>query len=348
MKCHDMKAAAFFEHGSADKLQIVEIDTPSCGPDEVLIAVKAFALNRLDIWTRNGMPSLQVEFPHIGGSDFAGIIKELGSEVTSVAVGDRVVVNPGISCNKCQRCLEGEISLCNNFQLLGEHRWGGAAEFTIAPVNNVLVIPDNISFVEAAATSLTALTSYRMLMTKARARPGDVILIIGSGGGVGTMALQIANWIGAHTIATTSSDTKENKLRELGANHVINYQNTPDWDKEIWSYTNKAGVDIVIDSTGEVVFRQALRCLRKGGRYVTCGATSGTKGEVNIAAIFWKQLEIIGSTMSTHQEFKEALELLFQGIITPVIDSVHQFKNIQQAHLRLEDPTHMGKIVIEL
>ncbi|MHA2503467.1 MAG: zinc-binding dehydrogenase, partial [Candidatus Kariarchaeaceae archaeon] len=304
--------------------------------------------NRLDVWTRMGMPSLKLEFPHVGASDFAGEIIELGANVQNYSIGDRVAVNPTISCGFCLHCRSGEISLCDDIHLMGEHVWGGAAEYAIVPSTNLLLLPDDVAFVEAAAVALTALTSYRMIRNRAQIKPGELVLVTGSGGGVGTISVQIAIELGGRVIALTSNKDKESNARELGAEHVINYRENPEWGKEVWEYSGRTGVDIVIDSSGEKVFPQAIRALAKGGRYVTCGATTGTKGEVNLALLFWKQLSILGSTMSSHAEFEEVMDLFFQGRIAPVIDSVYTFDKVTEAHKRLEDPEHMGKIVIDM
>ncbi|MDH5401525.1 MAG: zinc-binding dehydrogenase [Candidatus Heimdallarchaeota archaeon] len=343
-----MKAAVVKEHGGLDVLEITEVDKPTISENEVLIQVKSIALNRLDIWVRRGLPTLKLEFPHVGASDFAGVISEVGGDVKNLNVGDRVVVNAGISCRRCYECRSGEQSLCGNFHLLGEHVWGGAAEFARVPASNILKIPDNITFTTAAASSLTALTVYRMLVTQAVVRPGQIVLVTGGGGGIGTMAVQMANALGARVIALTSTLEKENKLRELGAELVINYREDEGWSKTIYGYTGKRGVDIVVDSVGEVFWEQALRSLKKGGKLVTCGATSGFGGKTNIGLVFWKQLSILGSTMSTDKEFKEALSMVFSGKITPVIDSVLPLEQIKDAHEKLESGNVMGKVVLTI
>ncbi|MHA2252135.1 MAG: zinc-binding dehydrogenase [Candidatus Kariarchaeaceae archaeon] len=343
-----MRAALINKHGDIDQLVIDEVDIPTINPHEVLLEVKSVALNRLDIWVRKGSPALKIPLPHIGGSDFSGVVKDIGKEVTDVSIGDRVVVNAGVSCNNCDYCRRGEHSLCTKFHLLGEHVWGGTAQFAVVPATNVLQLPDHIEFVEAAATSLTALTVYRMLVGRAKIKQTDRILVIGSGGGIGTMAVQIANVLGGEVIALTSSTEKMKLAKELGASSVINYKENPDWGKEVWTLTGKKGVDIVVDSVGEVVWEQALRSLAKGGRLVTCGATSGFEGKTNIALVFWKQLSILGSTMASENEFREAMDLLFTGKIKPVIDAVFPLEEIKAAHQRLEAGEHTGKIVLTI
>jgi len=344
----NMKAAIFRSHGSVENLEITEVNTPVIRDDEILINVKAAALNRLDIWVRNGSPALSIPLPHVGGSDFAGTVSEIGSKVTQFDVGDRVVANAGLSCKKCNNCLKGEHSLCQSFKLLGEHVWGGLAEFVKVPETNVIRLPDHIGFDTAAAASLTCLTAYRMIKNQARIRSTDNILVIGAGGGIGTISVQIAKYYGNKVFALTSTKEKAEKLIKLGADHVINYKDNPDWDRELWQLTEKIGVDIVVDSVGSVVWKKALKSLAKGGRLVTCGATSGIRGETNIALLFWKQLSIIGSTMASDNEFREAMSLVFDINILPVIDSKYPLEQIQDAHRRLESGRHMGKIVIQI
>lgn len=343
-----MKAAIFRNHGPIENLEIAEMEKPKIGDDEILLKVETAALNRLDIWVRNGSPALTIPLPHIGGSDFAGIITEIGSKITLFRVGDRVVANAGISCKKCDNCLRDEHSLCQSFKLLGEHEWGGLAQFVKVPETNIVKIPEHISFDTAAAASLTSLTAYRMIISQARIRSTDNILVIGAGGGIGTISVQIAKQFGNKVIALTSSKEKAEKLIELGADHVINYIENPDWDREIWKLTDNMGVDIVVDSVGAAVWKKALKSLAKGGRLVTCGATSGIKGETNIALLFWKQLSIIGSTMASDSEFQEALSLVFSNKVIPVIDSKYSLEQIQDAHRRLESGQHMGKIIIQI
>jgi NADPH2:quinone reductase len=336
------------KHGSADELVIEDVPVPTISDYEVLLEVKAFALNRLDIWTRDGMPSLRLKFPHIGSSDFSGIVKEIGENVTAVKIGDRVLVNAGISCKTCDQCLNKEQSLCDTFHLLGEHVNGGAAEYAKVPETNLSIFPDHISFEDAAAVPLTLLTVYRMLTTRANLQSGEKVLVIGGGGGIGTMAVQMATILGGDVIALTSSKEKEELAKLLGAKHVINYRDTPEWGKAVYQYTQKRGVDIVVDSTGEKVWESAIKSLTKGGRLVTCGSTSGPWGKTLIALVFWKQLSILGSTMASDKEFREAMQLFYDGKINAVIDRVYTMEEIKEAHKRMESGDHMGKIVIKV
>lgn len=343
-----MKAVVMHKHGSADELVIEDVPVPQILDNEVLLEVKAFALNRLDLWTRNGMPSLNLNFPHIGSSDFSGVVSKIGDAVTKVKVGDRVLVNAGISCKSCEPCLRGEQSLCDTFHLLGEHISGGAAEYARVPETNISIFPNHISFEDAAAVPLTALTVYRMLTTRAKLKSGETVLVIGAGGGIGSMAVQIATALGGHVIALTSSKEKEELVTRLGAEHVINYRDNPDWGKVVYQYTEKRGVDIVVDSTGEKVWESAIKSLAKGGRLVTCGSTSGVWGKTLIALVFWKQLSILGSTMASDREFREAMQLFYDGKIKAVIDKVYPMEETREAHKRMESGLHMGKIVIKV
>ena len=294
------------------------------------------------------LPFEKLKFPHIGSSDFSGIVSKIGEIVTKVKVGDRVLVNAGISCGTCNLCQKGEESQCETFHLLGEHVNGGAAEYANVPETNLSIFPDHISFEEAAAVPLTAFTVYRMLKTRAKLKPSEMVLVIGAGGGIGSMAVQMTKALGGHVIALTSSEEKEEMVKSLGAEHVINYRETPDWGKAVYQYTGKRGVDIVVDSTGEKVWENAIRSLAKGGRLVTCGATSGPWRKTLIELVLWKQLSILGSTMASEREFREAMDLFYDGKIKAVIDKVYQMDDIREAHKRMESGTHIGKIVIKV
>ncbi|MCY3410939.1 MAG: zinc-binding dehydrogenase [Candidatus Heimdallarchaeota archaeon] len=343
-----MRAAVFHEHGPATNLKIEEIQEPNMGDHEVKIAVKAFSLNRLDIWTRKGSPVLKIPLPHIGASDFAGEVIAIGKDVKNVQVGDRVVVNPGVSCKKCERCLNNQQSECIKFSMIGEHHWGGAAEIAVVPSSNVMIIPEHITYTTAAASPVTVMTSYRMIYKKLRLQRGELILIIGATGGVGTIAVKMAKILGAKVIALGSNQENMKRLQDIGADFVINYHEN-EWPKQVYSLAkshDKKGVDAVFDSVGEQVFESAVRALGKGGRYVTCGATSGTQGKLNLAMTFWNQISIMGSTMASDDEFIEAMNLVFDEKLIPEIDVALPFEKIQEAHELLEDGKRFGKIVL--
>ncbi len=342
-----VKALGFNEHGGIDKLQILDLPKPVLGPEDVLLRVQAVALNHLDLFVREGMPSLKIPLPHISGSDAAGIIDQVGSNVSNLKVGQRVVVNPGLSCGRCEYCLGGEQSLCPQFQILGEHRAGGAAEFLSIPAVNVLPIPDDYPLEKAAAAPLVFLTAWRALISRARVKAGEDVLILGAGSGVGTAAIQIAKKAGARVFVTSSSDEKLAKAKAIGADELINYR-TQEWDREVWKRTNKRGVDVVFESVGQETWLKSLRSLARGGRLVTIGATSGPNPQEEIRSIFWKQIEILGSTMSNHREFHQVMRLVLSGELNPVVDVVWPLQRAQEAHARLAQGQQFGKIVLTI
>ena len=342
-----MKALAFYEHGGIEKLQIADLPKPTIGVDDVLINIKASALNRLDLFVREGLPGLKLPMPHILGSDGAGVIAEVGANVRGLQLGQRVTINPGLSCGACEFCLAGEQSLCGDFKILGEHVAGAAAEFVRVPAVNVLPIPDDFPFEQAAAAPLVFLTAWRALMSRAHVRAGEDVLILGAGGGASTAAIQIAKKAGARVFVTSSSDAKLQKAKELGADGLINYA-TREWDKEVWKLTNKRGVDVVFESVGAAVWLKAIRSLRRGGRLVTIGATTGPNPQEEIRQIFWKQVDILGSTMSNQREFREVMKLVLRGELKPVVDVVLPLERAQDAHARLAKGEHFGKIVLTI
>ena len=342
-----MRAVAIFEHGGIDKLTLTEIPKPSPGPDDVIINVKAVAMNRLDLWVREGLPGLKLAMPHILGSDVAGIVDEVGARVTGISPGQRVTINPGWWDTTCEYCLRGEHSLCNNFKLFGEHLPGGYAEFMRVPARNIMQIPDDFSYEEAAASPLAFLTAWRALITRGRLRAGEDVVVLGAGSGTSTAAIQIAKHAGARVFATSHSDEKLTRARELGADILINYSKQ-EWEREVWLATNKRGADVVVDAIGEATWLKSLRALCKGGRLVTYGATSGPNPKEEIRHIFWKQLEIIGTTMSSQSEFAEVMKLVFRRALKPVVDSVLPLENAREAHQRLANNEQFGKIVLKV
>ncbi|CAG0941166.1 alcohol dehydrogenase [Anaerolineae bacterium] len=342
-----MKALAFYEHGGSDKLQIVDLPKPTIGPDDVLINVKAISLNQLDLFVRRGAPVLKLPLPHIPGSDGAGVIAVVGANVKGLIVGQRVTINPGLSCGHCEFCIAGEESLCPDFKILGEHTIGTAAEFVRVPAVNVLPIPDDYPFEQAAAAPLVYLTVWRALISRARVRVGEDVLILGAGAGTGTAAIQIAKKAGARVFVTSSSDEKLQKAKEIGADIAINYQ-TQEWDREVFKLTNKRGVDIVFDSVGAATWLKSIRSLKRGGRMVVIGATTGANPQEEIGYIFWKQIDILGSTMSNQREFREVMKLVLRNELKPVIDCVFPLERAQEAHARLESGAQFGKIVLTI
>lgn len=340
-----MRAAVFWRHGGPEVVEIADVPRPQVGPGLVLIAVRAAALNHLDLWARRGLPGLQLEFPHIGGSDIAGVVEEVGDGVAGFGPGTRALVNPSLWCGSCDWCLKGEESLCTSYKIIGEHIRGGLAEFAAVPAANVLPIPDDLSFEEAAAVPLVYQTAWRGLVSRGRLQAGEYLLVTGASGGVSTAAIQIAKHLGATVFAVTAGPEKVARVRELGADHVIDRLES-DFSKEVWKATDKQGVDIAFDSVGEAVWPDLLRALARDGRLVTYGATTGAAGQVEIRLTFWKQLQIIGTTMSSASEFNEVMSLVFEKKLKPVIDVVWPLEDAREAHHRLEAGQQFGKIVL--
>ncbi len=342
-----MKAVGFHQHGDIEQLEILDLPVPEPGPGEALIEVKAVALNHLDLWVLGGLPGLHLEMPHIGGSDIAGLIAGLGEGVSGLTIGQRVVVDPGLSCGECEWCRRGQDSMCQDFGIIGEHTRGGMAEYAVVPARNVLPIPDHISFTDAAAVPLVFGTAWRALITQGQLRAGEDIVILGASGGVATAAIQIAKLAGARVYAVTSTPEKVEKARALGADWVINRQEES-WSKAIYEATNKRGVDLVLENVGAATWFDSLRTATKGGRIVTYGATTGPRPETHLGLIFWKQLKIIGSTMAARQEFIDVMNLVWQGRLKPVVDRVYPMAEAPAAYRRLAAGEQFGKIVIEI
>ena len=341
-----MKAALFHQHGDIDVLNYEEIETPKPGPGEVLVQVKACSLNHLDLWVRKGLPGLKLPLPHIGGSDIAGVVSELGQGVTEAAVGRRVVIAPGLSCGVCDWCEAGEDSLCDRYGILGEHRWGGFAEYAVVPARNVLSLPDHIPFQRAAAAPLVFLTAWRMIR-RAGVQPGHTVLVVGAGGGVASAAIQIAQLNGATVYATAGTPEKMKKAQTLGAREVINHREH-DFSKAVWSLTEKQGVNAIIDPVGgSDTLPKAIRALTKDGCYVTCGATSGATAQVDVGLMFWKQVRLLGSTMGTRKELKDVLKLVWQEKLNPIVDRTLPLSELRTAHELIENRQVFGKLVIE-
>ena len=305
------------------------------GAGEVLVRIEAAALNRLDLFVRDGIPGVPVTFPHVPGADGTGVVEALGAGVKGPAPGTRVVLQPGLSCGTCEFCLAGERSLCVTFRILGEHLAGTFAEKIAVPRANVYPAPGRLSPEKAAAFPLVGLTAWRMLVTRAALRPGETVLVHGVGSGVSTFAVQIAKLCGASRVfVTSSSEEKLKRARELGADETIDYTKA-DVGKAIRELTEKRGVDVVVDSVGGATWRHSLTAAAKKGRIVTCGATSGPNPEEEIRIIFWKQLTILGSTMGTDAEFAAMLKAVEAGRIDPVVDSVFPLADARKAYERM-------------
>jgi NADPH:quinone reductase-like Zn-dependent oxidoreductase len=343
-----MKALTLGAIGGLEHLSVQELPAPDPpGPGLALVWMRAAALNRLDLWMTGGLPGVSVAFPHIVGSDGAGVVERVGEGVWQVAPGDRVMLNPGLSCGRCAACLEGEESLCASFRVMGEHVAGTAAEYVVMPAENLAPVPEQMSWPEAAAFSLATLTAWRMLTTRARLRAGETVLIWGIGGGLALAALQIATLLGGRTIATSGSDAKLEAARQLGAAETINHSRA-DVVAEVRRLTGSRGVDVVVDSVGADTWQSSLRALRRGGRLVLCGATSGPMASLDLRRLFWHQWSVLGSTMGSRREYAEIVRLAHQGRLRPVIDRVVPLAQGASAFERMQRGEQTGKLVIEV
>ncbi len=340
-----MKAVVFDEHGGPEVLKIGEVPEPEPGPDEVVLTVNAAALNHLDIWVRKGIPGLKLAMPHVPGSDGAGVVSKIGRKVKGLIEGDRVTVNPGLSCGACEFCKLGEESLCVEFKILGEHVQGTCAEFVKVPARNLYKIPASLGFEEAAAAPLASLTAWRMLVSRAGLKQGQDVLINGAGSGVSVAAIQIAKNIGARVFVTSRSDEKLEKAKKLGADVLINLTKER-FDEVVWRETKKRGVDVVLDHIGPATWPQNFRSLARDGKMVVCGATSGPKAEVDIRSLYWRQFSIIGSTMSSRKEFEAVMDLVAQGKLKAVIHKVMPMSETRIAHEIMEKGEQFGKLVL--
>ncbi|MBI4511178.1 MAG: zinc-binding dehydrogenase [Deltaproteobacteria bacterium] len=333
-----MRAIALYEHGGIDKLVACELPTPEPGPGEVLVRVEAVALNHLDLWVRKGIPGLKLTYPHLLGADIAG---ELVSD------GSKVIVSPVLSCMRCRDCLSGRDNLCRHFGLLGEHRSGGYAQYIAVPACNIVPRPTGMSAVDAAALPVTGLTAWQMLVKKAKVLPGETVLVIAAGSGVGVAAVQIAKLLGARVIATATSDAKLERARALGADETIN-TSTHDLVEGVKSLTGKRGADVIIEHVGKALWSQCILACATGGRIVTCGATTGFDAVTDLRHVFFRQLSILGSTMGSKGDLFDIVEQVKAGKIRPVIDRVLPLAEARKAHELLEGRQQFGKIVLEV
>ncbi|MGA7919630.1 MAG: zinc-binding dehydrogenase [Candidatus Acidiferrales bacterium] len=340
-----MKAIVYAEHGGPEVLRFSDVPEPQISAYEVLVRVRACALNHLDLWLRRGMPGVHVPLPHIPGSDIAGDVARVGDKVANLKVGDRVMLQPGISCGQCESCLAGDDNLCPAYTLFGRMVDGGCAEFVKSPAVNCVPIPENLSYEQAAAFPLVSLTAWHMLITRAHLKPAETVLILGGGSGVGSAAIQIAKAAGARVIATAGSDEKLAKARELGADDVVNHstQKIADAVKQL---TKRRGVNVVFEHVGQATWKDSIRSLAVGGRLVTCGATTGADVAIDIDYLFVRHLTILGSFMGSKAELFSALELLRRGLLKPVIDVVLPLEKCADGHRRLESREQFGKIVL--
>ena len=340
-----MRAILFRRHGSGEVLEEAEVPVPRIAPDEILIQVRAAGVNHLDIFVRRGLPGVAIPLPHIPGSDAAGVVAEAGDAVTGLEPGMRVTIDPGISCGRCSTCASGAGSQCRQFRIVGEHIDGSYAEYLKVPARNALPIPDTMGFEEAAAAPLVFLTAWSMMITKGSLKPGEDVLSLGAGAGVGTAAIQIAKMAGCRVIAAAGSDAKLERARSLGADLAINYREV-EFDHAARELTGKRGVDVVVDYIGGDSWVRSLRAARTGGRILTCGATAGATPQTDLRHIFYRQLAVIGSTMGSASDFHEVMRCIFRGQLKPVVDRTLPLAEARTAHALLENREVFGKLVL--
>jgi NADPH:quinone reductase-like Zn-dependent oxidoreductase len=340
-----MKAIVIHQHGGPEVLQFADAPVPSIRANDVLVRVRACALNHLDLWVRRGLPNVAIPMPHIPGSDVAGEIAEIGADVTTVRVGQKVVLAPGVSCGKCAACVAGLDNRCRKFSNLGYIIDGGDAEFVRCPEVNCLPYPENLSFEEAASVPLVFQTAWHMLITRAQLQPGEDVLILGAGSGVGSAAIQIAAMFGARIIATAGNEAKLEKAKQLGAHDLVNHK-TQKISDEVRRITGKKGVEVVIEHVGTATWEQSITSLAPAGRLVTCGATTGYDAKIDLRFLFSRQLSLLGSYMGTKAELLSLMKLVASGRLKPVLDRTFPLSACADAHRYLEAGEQFGKVVL--
>lgn len=342
-----MRAIAIDGYGDTGVVRVQEMADPAPGRGEVVVSMRAAALNHLDLWTVSGSLGFDIPFPFILGADGAGDVHSVGEGVEGIEPGARVLVNPALSCRKCERCRVGEQSECSSFRMLGEHTHGTFAEYVVVPAFNVFPIPEHLSYEEAAALGVTFITAYRMLFTQGRLTPGEWVLITGIGGGLALSLLQLARPAAGRIFVTSSSDAKLQRAAEMGADDLINYR-AEDVGKAVRALTSKRGVDLVLDSAGGPGFDALLRALVQGGRVVVSGATAGRTVEFDLRRLFWKQLSVVGSTMGSDADVAGMLRLVHGAGLRPVVDRVFPFERAKDALDHLASGEHFGKVVLKV
>jgi len=341
-----MKAVTFHEHGGLEKLIYEDVAFPQVGPDEILIRVKACALNHLDIWIRQGIPTYTISLPHISGCDVSGVIERVGTAYSGhLEAGQSVFVNPGISCGICDECLTGKENRCAHFQILGAQKNGGYAEYVTVPALNVIPLPENLTFEQAAAFPLVSMTAWHMVKTLADVQPGESVLVMGGGSGVGSMAIQMANLLGARVLSTVGAEDKKAKAKMLGADEVIDHS-SENVSERVAGLTQGHGVDVVIEHIGQEVWEHCMKSLSRGGRLVTCGATSGGASQFDVRYLYSRQLTIMGSYMGTRNELLETTRLIETDKLRPVVDSTFPLEEARNAQERMLARKIFGKVVL--
>jgi NADPH:quinone reductase-like Zn-dependent oxidoreductase len=343
-----MRAATIRQYGGPECIVVEEIREPEPGAGEVLVEVRSAALNHLDVWVRSGRPGPGLPMPHVLGTDAAGVVHSLGHGVSGFEKGEDVVVYPGLSCRRCDACLRGQPSECPEFGIIGSQRWGTFAEYVAVPAISLHRKPESLSFNEAAALPVAYLTAWRMLCGRARLHAGETVLIHGIGGGVAIAALQIAKILGAEAIVTSSSDQKLASAVALGADRVINYARSEDIAAAVREYTDGRGADVVVDTVGAAAWPVDLTAVRKAGRIVLCGVTTGAEAVADLRTIYWNQLTILGSTLGSDAEMRQLLRAVEANLLEPVIDSVFPLEEARTAAERMERGEQFGKLVLEI
>lgn len=341
-----MRAARISAHGGVEVLRVEQLPRPTPGYGEVLVEIRAAGLNHLDLWVRRGVPGHAFPLPITPGCDGAGVIVALGDGVKHAQVGDEVILAPGLSCGVCESCLGGNDPLCPDYGILGETRDGTCAEFVVVPEANLLPRPTEVDWTEAGCFALVALTSWTMLVDKARIRPGESLLVIAGGSGVGSLAVQIGRFLGCRVIATAGGPEKCARLLELGASEAIDHQQVASIATRVSELTDRKGVDVVFEHVGEATWDESLKSLARGGRLVTCGATTGAHASVHLRRLFFKNLSILGCTMGPRRNLHTLVRLLERGILRPVLAEIHPLEALDKAHQRLEDRAIFGKIAV--
>jgi NADPH:quinone reductase-like Zn-dependent oxidoreductase len=342
-----MRAAVFYEHGGPEVLQIADLPIPQPGPGQVRLRMRAAALNRLDLWVRTGWPGLKLHLPHVVAADGAGVIDALGDGVTGFAPGERVGINPTVVDPDCL-LRHGTEEACLDIAIMGEHAPGVAAEYAVVPARNLIKLPDHVSFAEAAAAGLVYVTAWHSLITRGGLRAGESVLIVGAGGGVNTASIQIAKLAGCQVYVVGSSAEKCAQAAALGADVVINRADEPNWSKAVYSATHKQGVDVVVDNVGQATLFDSIRSLKRGGRILIVGNTSGPQVELDIRYLFAKQISLIGSSMGPTRDFVRVMTLVFEGMLKPVIGVTLPLEQIAEGHRLLEAGAVFGKVVLEI
>jgi len=340
-----MKAIRFHEHGGPEVLRLETLPDPVPGPGEAIVRVRACALNHLDVWERRGLPGIAIPLPHIPGSDVAGYVESVGEGVGDLQSGQKTLVCPGLSCMRCPACWRGQDSRCPHYSVLGLLTDGGYAERIRIPAVNALPYPSRLQWTDAASIPLVFLTAWHMLRTRCALQPGEDVLVIGAGSGVGSAAVQIAKLCQARVIATVGSDEKVQKAYELGADFVIQHTRQRIRDA-VLEITSRRGVDIAFEHVGAAIWEQVVACLARGGRLVTCGATTGHNARLDIRHLFAREISILGSYMGSRHELVQVLDLVERGFLKPVVSKVYPLAQAAQAHARLEARSHFGKVVL--